>query len=145
MTGDKELLTYISENINMGLTALESLIKDIEKTDNKIKSNIYKAHEEYKKYQKNCNKLLKKHDVEPSKGSMMSTVMTKMGTKMEFVRDNSDSKIAETLVQGYNMGILDITKKLNNFKGDISREVQCLAEDYKKMMQSGIESVKGFL
>lgn len=145
MVGDKELLTYLSQNIDMGLTGLESLSKELEKTDNKIKSNIYKALEEYKKYYTLCKKELKKHKIGMSTGSLMGNIMTKIGSKMELMRDNSDSKIAETLIQGYNMGLLDITKKMNMFKGEVSKEVLKLAEEYKKMMQRGIESVKGFL
>lgn len=145
MVGDKELLMYISENIDMGEKVLDSLSKELESTDNKIKSNVYKALEEYKNYAKRCKKLMKKEDIVFSKAGIMETLMSKMGSKMEFRRDNSDSKIAEILIQGYNMGIMDITKKLNAFKGDISRDVQNLALDYKKMMQEGIDSIKGFL
>ena len=71
--------------------------------------------------------------------------MTKMGTNTEFKRDNSDSKIAETLIQGYNMGILDITKKINQYKGDASSNVMNLSIEYKKMMEKGIKDIKGFL
>ena len=145
MVGDKELLVCLLDNINMGIEALESLIKNLENTDNKIKSNVAKSLEEYKTFYKKCNKLCKKIKCKPAKPNILKTLMTKMGTNTEFKRDNSDSKIAETLIQGYNMGILDITKKINQYKGDASSDVMNLSIEYKKMMEKGIKDIKGFL
>jgi len=145
MTGDKELLNYMIENINMGLEALESLTKNLENTDNKIKSNVLKSLDVYKNFYQKCDIMRKQVKCEPAKKGLIATMMTKMGTNMEFRRDNSDSKIAETLIQGYNMGILDITKKMKMYKNDTSRDVMELAEEYKKMMEQGIEDIKGFL
>lgn len=145
MAGDKELLNYIYENVDMGLSALKTLQKNLEHTDNKIKSNVLKSLEVYKEYKKKCEKLLKKLKITPTKGNIIASIMTKMGTTTEFMRDNSDSKIAETLIQGYNMGIIDIDKKLNRYKGDTSKNVRSLALEYKKMMETGIKDIKGFL
>lgn len=145
MAGDKELLNYIYENVDMGLSALSTLKKNLEHTDNKIKSNVLKSLEVYKEYKKKCEKLLKKLKITPTKGNIIASIMTKMGTTTEFMRDNSDSKIAETLIQGYNMGIIDIDKKLNRYKGDTSKNVRSLALEYKKMMETGIKDIKGFL
>ena len=50
MVGDKELLNYLIENMNMGIEALEALSKNLEKTDNKIKSHVLKSLDEYKKF-----------------------------------------------------------------------------------------------
>lgn len=145
MNSDRELLNYLIENIDMGIEALDALIKNLEKTDNKIRSNVLKSHEEYKSFSKRCNKLRKKYGAKPAKNNLMASIMTKMGTDMEFKRDNSDSKIAETLIQGYNMGLIDITKKLKMYKDDASKEIVKLAEEYETMMKKGIEDIKGFL
>ena len=145
MTGDIELLNYMYENIDMGIKALTTLKNNLDHTDNKIKSNITKSLEVYKEYQKKCSKLIKKMKVTPTKGNIIASIMTKIGTTTEFMRDNSDSKIADTLIQGYNMGIIDIDKKLKRYKGDTSNMVRTLALEYKKMMQKGIKDVEGFL
>lgn len=145
MSGDKELLNYIYKNIDMGIKALKTLESNLQHTDNKIKSNVLKSLEIYKEYKKKCEKSLKKLKVTPTKSNIIASIMTKMGTTTEFMRDNSDSKIADTLIQGYNMGIIDIDKKLNRYKGDISHNVRTLALEYKKMMQTGIKDIKGFL
>lgn len=144
MTGDKELLKYLNENITMGLEALDTLNKKMESTDNKIKSHVDKAYREYQSFLHRL-KELSNEEVPTKKGNLIAVMMSKMGTNTEFMKDNSDSKIAEMLIQGYNMGLLDITKKLKKYKGDISKDVLELANDYKKMMHDGAKDIKGFL
>lgn len=144
MEKDYELLECLNENITMGLEALETLTTKLESTDNKIKSNVEKALDEYKKFSTRL-KEISVLEVPAKKGNLLAVLMNKMGTNLEFMKDNSDSKIAEMLIQGYNMGLLDITKKLKKFKNDISKDVLNLAKDYKKMMETGIEDIKEFL
>jgi len=145
MTGDKELLEYLHTNITMGLEALECLHKCLANTDNKIKSNIDKSLVIYKDFKKKCEIEIKEENDTVKKGNLFSIMMTKIGTKTEFMKDNSDSKIAETLIQGYNMGLIDITKKMKKYKGDVSKNIWNLAEEYKDMMEHGIKDIKGFL
>lgn len=145
MTGDKELLRFLSENITMGLEALETLSKCLEKTDNKIKSCVDKSLNEYIAFEKKCKIMLATEEIPAKKGNLFAILMTKMGSKSEFMRDNSDAKIADTLIQGYNMGIIDITKKLKKYKDDVSKEVEDLANEYRDMMERNNKEVKGFL
>lgn len=144
MTGDKELIGYLKENVTMGLEALKTLSKKLESTDNKIKSHVDKALECYKEFKGKCDQF---GSIEPpkKKSNLFAILMTKMGTNTEFMRDNSDAKIADTLIQGYNMGLIDITKKLHKYEKDTSRDVVKLAKDYENMMKQGIKDIKGFL
>ncbi len=143
MNGDKELIAYMQESIDMGIEALETLAKNLESTDNKIKSNVLKALESYREFQKKSSVFTDGEQIK--KGNLISVIMAKMGTKSEFLKDNSDSKIADTLIQGYNMGIIDITKKMKKYKGEISKDVLKLANEYKEMQEKAIRDVKGFL
>ena len=145
MTGDKELLEFLKENISYGIEALETLDKNLESTDNKIRSNVLKSLEKYREFDHEVTTLLKESEIKPKASNLFSLLMIKFGSKAEFMRDNSDSKIAETLIQGYNMGIIDITKKLKKYKGDVSKEVAKLAENYKAMMETSIKEIKKFL
>lgn len=140
-----ELLTYLDENIRMGKEALESLASKLEKTDNKIKSCVMDSLSIFKKYSHKCKALMGKDNASDKHGNLFAVLMTKMSSKAEFAKDNSDSHIADMLIQGYNMGIIDITKKLKKYKNEISNETSDLACEYKNMMEERIEVMKEFL
>lgn len=145
MTGEKELLTYIDENIHMGLEALTTLEKQLEKTDNKIKSAVSESLGEYKKFEHKCKALLGESDNKKRQGNLFQVIMSKMSANQEFAKDNSDTHIADMLIQGYNMGIIDITKKLKKYKKEITNEVFEFAVDYREMMERRVEEMKEFL
>ena len=88
---------------------------------------------------------MKQHCKKEKKGNLFAVLMTKMSSSAEFARDNSDSHIADMLIQGYNMGIIDITKKVKKYKSELSEEVKQLALDYRDMMEQRIEVMKEYL
>ena len=62
---------------------------------------------------------------------------------MLFRSDNSTSKIAELLLQGVNMGIIEGRKILNN--KELNNEVHDIASSYVKMQEESVEILKRFL
>ncbi len=140
-----ELLAYLDENIRMGKEALETLAIKLEKTDNKIKCAVDDALAVYKKYSHKCKELLGRGNEKEKHGNLFAVLMNKMSSNAEFAKDNSDSHIADMLIQGYNMGIIDITKKLKKFKGELDEETAKFAENYRDMMQERIEQMKEYL
>ena len=62
---------------------------------------------------------------------------------MKTLLDNSNSKIAELLLQGTNMGIIEGRKLLNNKNTD--KEVEKLVSEYVKNQEEAVEKLKQFL
>lgn len=145
MNENNELLLYVYENCKMGCDTLTTLIRTIQSKDNKIKQLLESELKEFEKYIKESEKLLKKNKVEPKEKSMMASIGSYMGIKIEMIKDNSDAKIADMLVKGMTMGIVDITKKLDNLKEEADKNVKKLAEKLKDYEQSEIKKLKEFL
>lgn len=145
MNENNELLLYVYENCKMGCDTLTTLIRTIQSKDNKIKQLLESELKEFEKYVKESEKLLKKNKVEPKEKSMMASIGSYMGIKIEMIKDNSDAKIADMLVKGMTMGIVDITKKLDNLKEEADKNVKKLAEKLKDYEQSEIKRLKEFL
>ena len=57
--------------------------------------------------------------------------------------DTSNSKIAEILLQGVNMGIIEGRKILNKKK--INKEVESIVSDYVTMQEKNVETLKSYL
>ena len=80
---------------------------------------------------------------DPHETSTMNKVMTWYGIEMKTLLDNSNSKIAELLLQGTNMGIIEGRKLLNNKNTD--KEVEKLVSEYVKNQEEAVEKLKQFL
>ena len=73
----------------------------------------------------------------------MNKAMTWYGIEMKTLTDDSTSKIAELLLQGTNMGIIEGRKLLNH--KDTDKEVEKLAKEYVDMQEDAVEKLKTFL
>ncbi len=62
---------------------------------------------------------------------------------MKSLMDNSSSKIAELLLQGTNMGIIEGRKLLNH--KEIDGKVHKLIQEYVDMKEDSVEKLKQFL
>ena len=69
--------------------------------------------------------------------------MTWYGIEMKTLVDDSTSKIAELLLQGTNMGIIEGRKLLNH--KDTNKEINDIIEEYVAMQERAVENLKKFL
>ena len=69
--------------------------------------------------------------------------MTWYGIEMKTILDSSTSKIAELLLQGTNMGIIEGRKLLNHKNMD--ENVHSLVQKYVRKKEKAVEKLKQFL
>ena len=62
----------------------------------------------------------------------MAKIGADLGITKEVMMDNSDSRIANMLVQGVTMGITDVKSKISKYKDVLDKKVLKLANDYLK-------------
>jgi len=102
---------------------------------------------EYKKYQKIAEKIDKIYpeygNDEPHETNAFTKAMTWYGINMKTLTDHSTSKLAELLLQGTNMGIIEGRKILNNKKLD--KTVSSIIDEYVTMQEDSVEKLKTFL
>ena len=73
----------------------------------------------------------------------MNKAMTWYGIEMKTLMDTSTSKLAELLLQGTNMGIIEGRKLLNHKSTD--ENVHALVQEYIDMQEQAVEKLKTFL
>ena len=140
-----ELLTYLYQDADMALGSLTLLINKINKKDNKIKKIIEGIIKGYENYLKKIEKYIKDNNYEIDKKPLISKVGAYFGINMEIMKDNSDSRIADMLIQGLTMGVLNVTKKIDTFKGDANKDIIKLAKEFKTFQQEAINMLKKYL
>lgn len=138
MTGNQEILNYIHQNAQMGIETLPELIKI--STDNEFIEELRSEFTEYKKIFDETTKLLGESKSIPKITKFTSYIMI----KMEVLMDKSPSHIAEMLIKGSVMGIIEIEKNFNDYK-NANKEILDLANKLLQTEKNNIENLKKYL
>jgi len=144
MKKDDLLLNYIYNVANMGYRNTLNLYSMIEGKGNKIKSVVSEIKDHYYDFKKEASKLMKEE-----KNSYMKDLMTEacssLGMRFELMKDNSDSRVAQILIQGFTMGILEIDKNISDYQDKSQKDVVKFAKKLKVYQQEKINDLKVFL
>lgn len=145
MKNKKEInvLDELSKGCCMGMDAIYFIMDKVE--DDSLKEELTKQYSKYQKIHNGICKLYPEYNREddPKETSMMNKAMTWYGIEMKTLMDNSTSKIAELLLQGTNMGIIEGRKLLNH--KDTDKEIESLVQAYVDMQEEAVEKLKTFL
>ena len=135
-------LDEIHKGACMGVDAIDYVIDKVE--DSGLKKELHRELDDYKKIEKDIEAIYGKYnDGKPHETSLMTKAMTWSSVEMRTLTDTSTSKIAELLLQGVNMGIIEGRKILNKKK--INEEVSQIIEEYVGMQEKSVEILKEYL
>ena len=139
------VLDELNKGACMGKDAIHFILDKVE--DDALKDELNK---QYAKYQEICEKIKKIYpeytkddDEEPHKPNAMNKAMTWYNIEMHTFLNDGTSKIAELLLQGTNMGIIEGRRLLNN--KDVTPEIHALLQEYVDMQEDAVEKLKQFL
>ncbi len=136
-------LDEINKGATMGIEALSIVMDKVE--DEKLKQVLKEENKKYKDIMKKINKIYTKYNEgdTPQEINVMNKAMTWWGIEMKTFNDTSNSKLAELLLQGENMGIIEGRKILNN--KELDREVIDIIEEFVSMQEESVEILKAYL
>ena len=145
MSKDKNevnVLDELSKGACMGRDAIHFIMDKVE--DEALKEELNNQYAKYKEISNRISELYPEYsEDEPHKTNAMNKVMTWYGIEMKTMMDDSTSKIAELLLQGTNMGIIEGRKLLNH--KDVDESVHSLIQEYVDMQEDAVEKLKTFL
>lgn len=135
-------LDELNKGATMGMDAINFVLEKVE--DKELKNTLELEYNKYKDIAKRVKKIYSKYsDKEPHETNTMNKIMTWYGVQMKTLTDHSNSKIAELLLQGTNMGIIEGRKLLNHKKVD--QEIKDLLNEFIIMQEDSVEKLKTFL
>ena len=139
---DINALDEIHKGACMGVDAINFVL--VKTIDDGLKEELKKEYENYQKIAKKVEEIYPNYNEgEPHKTSAMNKAMTWYGVEMKTLTDKSTSKIAELLLNGVNMGIIEGRKILNNKK--LNNEVHSIISEYVNMQEKSVEALKKYL
>ena len=145
MNENFELLEHIYKDSEMACFTLSDLLDKLKEKDNKIKGTVEDILHEYEGFLEICKKELESHDIKLESTSKMAKKGASMGIKKEVRNDNSDSSMADMLIQGIAMGSIDMEKKIKNYDEEVDKSNLKLAKDFLKFQEKSIEKLKKYL
>lgn len=138
-----KVLDELNKGACMGEDAINFVLDKAEDTN--FKDLLRKQYKKYEEISLKTNDIYNqyKEDDSPQETSKMNKVMTWYGIEWKNISDNSTSKLAELLLQGTNMGIIEGVKILNHKVMD--SEVKKIAKKFVEMQENSVEELKGYL
>ena len=136
------VLDDLSKGACMGWDAIHFIMDKVD--DDNLKKELDRQYREYKEIREEINKIYPEYsEDEPHKTSTMNKVMTWYGIEMKTLMDSSTSKIAELLMQGTNMGIIEGRRLLND--KNTNEEIKNIVEKYVQVQETAVEKLKPIL
>ena len=140
MSADAEMLNFIYQNSQMGVETLNQRIPMID--NEAFKKRIEAQLKEYEQIHEEAKKLLNRHGYDEKGIGALEKIMAYLMIDMKTLMDKSSSHIAEMLIQGSNMGIIDAVKRINQYEKEAEKEVTALMKRLLKFEENNVERLK---
>ena len=135
-------LDELNKGATMGMDAINVVIKYVK--DEKLKNELIEEYANYEAVSDKVKSIYKKHSSKnPHEPNVMDKMMLSCGVKMNTMKDKSNSKVAEILIEGTTMGIVEGRKMLNN--KELDKEVHKLISAFVKVQEQHVETLKKYL
>ncbi len=142
MEQEKLLLEAIVKCSEMGTGTIDRLAKINE--NGPFADTMGVQQREYEAIREEAARRLAAMGEDPGQLSAFEKISTAVGVTMNTLTDKSARHMAEMLIQGSTMGIVDLTKAIRDNPG-ASHDAQNLAERLLRSMQRDVEELKSYL
>lgn len=137
------ILDEVNKGATMGMDAISYVSEKV--TDDEFKKVLDTEYNKYKKISQRVNNLYSNYsNKEPHETNAMNKMMTWYGIQMKTMSDDTTSKLAELLMQGTNMGIIE-GRRLINENSVVDSDVENILNDFVVMQEDSVETLKKYL
>lgn len=142
MNGNTEMLNFIFQNSQMGVDTIKQLLDIVE--DENFKKYLESQFNEYKEIICAAKKALNENGQDEKGISKLDKIKTYLMINMQTIMDKTPSHIAEMLIIGSNMGIIDAIKNLKKYNA-AEPSIINLMEKLLKFEEGNVQELKKFL
>ena len=136
------ILNEIGKATRMGLSSINFVSEKTE--DEKMKEELSTQYAEYGKILDKVNTEFEKYGEIPDEEPMMDKMMSWTGVQMNTLTDKSNSHIAELMIQGNLMGLIDAQKLLNH-SPEMQETSKNIVNEFISLQNNNIEKMKQYL
>ena len=142
MNRPEYILNEINKGIKMGMDSISSIAEKV--TDDQLKDDLQSEYNQYNTILNDVNAELGKYEEFPKELNPAQKMMGWFDVQISTMTDDSDSKIAEMLIKGTNMGIIEGVKLLNN-NPETTPEIKNILTNFIQFQENNVERLKKYL
>ena len=142
MGNEQYILNTVNKGLKMGMDSISTISEKV--GDENFKDDLIYQYNQYNDILNRVNNELQNFNDLPSELPPMQKVMGYMDIQMSTINDKSNSHIAEMLIKGTNMGIIEGVKLLNQ-NPDADEEVKNVLNKFIKFQENTVEQLKKYL
>lgn len=140
MDTNETLLQELYKNTTMGGDSIVNLMDKVQNED--MRREMTNELSRYREYTDRATKLLNDRGLKPEEPGIAAKAGSKIGMAFNTMLDTTTSHIAEMMINGATMGIINIEKQLNKGTDGKARE---LAEEILDFEKSTADNLARFL
>ncbi len=144
MNANAELLNYIHQNAQMGQNSIKKILEIMDK-DDKFKEHLENQFREYKEVFDEADKMLNDLGEESKDINKMQKKQAEVMIEMKTMKGRSADHITEMLMKGNLMGIIQLIRRMKEYKGKVDDEVYALADKLIKTEEINLQEGRKFL
>lgn len=142
MTRNEEFLQYVYQNAKMAKSTIDQILKIVE--DIEFKDILEEQISDYESIIEKVEAELESLKTTGKNISKMTELITYFNIKMSTTKDNTSSHIAKMMVQGSDMGIIQITENLNKYKR-LKPTIRQLGKKLLEIEENNSKNLKKYL
>ena len=139
---DKKLLTRIYQDAKVGTLGSDEVLQKC--TDEKFKELISRQTSSYEKIAKECEAIAKENEIKLPDNSFFKKIKQTVMINFSLFFDGSDRHIAEMMITGTTMGIIDAIKSLYDLS-NADEEIVKIGKKLQSMQEKYVEDLKVYL
>lgn len=142
MNGNAELLNFIYQNSEMGVDTINQLLDIIE--DEAFEIHLRSELDEYREINTTARVLLNANGYDEKGISGLDKMRAYLMINMQTMMDKTTSHIAEMLITGSNMGVVDAIRNIDKYQG-AEKDILDLMKKLLKFEENNIKQLKKFI
>lgn len=139
---DLSILRELNKGVKIGMDSLTFVSDKV--GDEVMKDNLSYQYKLYNEILDETSDLFSKYGEVPNDSDLGTKMMNWTGVQFNTMTDKSNSHIAELLIQGNTMGIIE-GRKLLNQNPNASMDVQNVLNKFITLQENNVEKLKTFL
>jgi len=142
MNSPQYILNEINKGIKMGMDSISTIAEKV--GDDNFKDDLKFQYDKYNEILNKVNNELKNYDDFPAELPPMQKMMGYVDIQVSTMTDKSNSHIAEMLIKGSNMGIIEGVK-LKNQNPDVQENIKNILDEFIQFQENNVEKLKKYL